>query len=83
MNSTSGVDPHITPEDAFSQVPRISRATGLEVNTLKTIIQNGVSKNLPRIYREHSGEIVILAAFILCLLVSAGALTYSLVRAER
>ncbi|MGA9910662.1 MAG: potassium-transporting ATPase subunit C [Nitrososphaeraceae archaeon] len=51
MNSTSGVDPHITPEDAFSQVPRISRATGLEVNTLKTIIQNGVSKNLPRTLR--------------------------------
>ena len=34
-NSTSGVDPHITPEDAFSQIPRISRATGLEVNTLR------------------------------------------------
>ncbi|MGB8165349.1 MAG: potassium-transporting ATPase subunit C [Nitrososphaeraceae archaeon] len=48
MNSTSGVDPYITPD---SQVPRISRATGLEVNTLKTIIQNGVSKNLPRTLR--------------------------------
>jgi potassium-transporting ATPase KdpC subunit len=44
-NSTSGVDPHITPEEAFSQVPRISRATGLEVNTLKTIIQLDIERN--------------------------------------
>ena len=44
-SSTSGVDPHITPEDAYSQVPRISRATGLEVNTLKTIIQLDVERN--------------------------------------
>ena len=38
-NSTSGVDPHITPEEAFSQVPRISATTGLEANTLKIAIQ--------------------------------------------
>lgn len=44
-SSTSGVDPHITPEEAFSQVPRISRATGLEVNTLKTIIQLDIERN--------------------------------------
>jgi K+-transporting ATPase ATPase C chain len=44
-NSSSGVDPHITPEDAFSQVPGISRATGLEVNTLKTIIQLDIERN--------------------------------------
>jgi potassium-transporting ATPase KdpC subunit len=44
-NSTSGVDPHITPEEAFSQVPRISRATGLDVNTLKTIIQLDIERN--------------------------------------
>jgi potassium-transporting ATPase KdpC subunit len=44
-NSTSGVDPHITPEEAFSQVPRISTATGLEVNTLKTIIQLDIERN--------------------------------------
>ena len=45
VNSTSGVDPHITPDDALSQVPRISRATGLEVNTLKTIIQLDIERN--------------------------------------
>ena len=44
-SSTSGVDPHLTPEDAYSQVPRISRATGLEVNTLKTIIQLDIERN--------------------------------------
>jgi K+-transporting ATPase ATPase C chain len=44
-NSTSGVDPHIPPEEAFSQVPRISRATGLEENTLKTIIQLDIERN--------------------------------------
>ena len=38
-NSTSTVDPHIPPEDAYSQIPHISKATGLEENTLKTIIQ--------------------------------------------
>jgi len=44
-NSTSGVDPHITPEEAFSQVPRISDATGLEANTLKTAIQLDIERN--------------------------------------
>ena len=44
-NSTSGVDPHVTPEDAFSQVPRISKATGLEANTLRTIIQLDIERN--------------------------------------
>jgi len=38
-NSTSTVDPHITPEDAYAQVPRISKATGLPESTLKTAIQ--------------------------------------------
>lgn len=44
-NSTSGVDPHITPEEAFSQVPRISAATGLEANTLRTAIQLDIERN--------------------------------------
>lgn len=44
-NSTSNVDPHITPEDAYSQIPRISKATGLPQSTLKTAIQYNIEKN--------------------------------------
>ena len=44
-NSTSTVDPHITPEDAYSQIPRITIATGLPQSTLKTAIQYNVEKN--------------------------------------
>jgi len=44
-NSTSGVDPHITPEMAFSQIPRISSTTGLPENTLKIIIQLDIERN--------------------------------------
>jgi K+-transporting ATPase ATPase C chain len=44
-NSTSTVDPHITPEDAYSQVSRISKATGLPEYTLKTAIQFNIEKN--------------------------------------
>ena len=44
-NSTSTVDPHITPEDAYSQIPRITMATGLPQSTLKTAIQYNVEKN--------------------------------------
>lgn len=44
-NSTSGVDPHITPEDALSQTHRISKATGLPENYLKTAIQLNVERN--------------------------------------
>lgn len=44
-NSTSGVDPHIPIDDAFSQIPRISRATGLEANTLRTVVQLEIERN--------------------------------------
>ena len=44
-NSTSTVDPHITPDDAYAQVPHISKATGLPESTLKTAIQLNIEKN--------------------------------------
>lgn len=43
INST--VDPHITPEDAYAQVPRISKATGLPESTLRIAIQLNIEKN--------------------------------------
>ena len=44
-NSTSTVDPHITPEDAYSQIQRISEATGLPQSTLKTAVQLNMERN--------------------------------------
>lgn len=44
-DSTSTVDPHITPEDAYLQIPRISKATGLAPSTLKTLIQLNIERN--------------------------------------
>jgi K+-transporting ATPase ATPase C chain len=45
VNSTSTVDPHITPEQAYSQILRISEVTGLPQNTLKTVIQLNIERN--------------------------------------
>jgi len=44
-NSTSMVYPHISPEDAYMQVPKISKATGLPESTLKRAIQFNIEKN--------------------------------------
>ena len=44
-DSASGVDPHITPEDAYSQVKRISQSTGIAENPLKTLIRLDIETN--------------------------------------
>lgn len=43
--SASGVDPHITPEDALSQIPNVSRATGIPLNVLGTIVELNSERN--------------------------------------
>ncbi|OZB95448.1 potassium-transporting ATPase subunit KdpC [Paenibacillus sp. XY044] len=37
-NSGSGLDPHITPESAAVQIPRISKLTGIDSNTLHQLV---------------------------------------------
>ena len=44
-DSGSGVDPDITPDMAFSQVPRISNATGIPANALKTLVELDFERN--------------------------------------
>ena len=44
-DSASGVDPDITPDDAISQIPVISSATGIHVNALKTLVDLDVARN--------------------------------------
>lgn len=38
-NSGSGLDPHITPESAQVQIPRISKLTGLSAHQLSSLVQ--------------------------------------------
>jgi K+-transporting ATPase ATPase C chain len=39
-DSASGVDPDITVQDAYSQIPRISSATGITVNSLHQLVDS-------------------------------------------
>lgn len=43
--SASGVDPHITPDDAFSQIPNVSRASEIPVNSLRTLVELNIERN--------------------------------------
>jgi potassium-transporting ATPase KdpC subunit len=44
-DSGSGVDPDITPAEAYSQIPAISNATGIPVNALKTLVELDIERN--------------------------------------
>lgn len=44
-DSASSIDPHITPESAFSQVSNVSKATGIPQNTLVTLIELDIERN--------------------------------------
>ena len=39
-DSASGVDPDITVQDAYSQIPRISNATDIPANALKQLVDS-------------------------------------------
>jgi K+-transporting ATPase ATPase C chain len=43
--TASGVDPHITPEDAFAQAANVSKATGIPVNTIRTLVELNIERN--------------------------------------
>jgi K+-transporting ATPase ATPase C chain len=44
-DSASGVDPHITPDNAFAQISNVSEATGIPTNALRTIIELNIERN--------------------------------------
>jgi len=44
--SASGVDPDITLQDAYSQIPRISNATGISVTALTTVVNQTLEGSL-------------------------------------
>ena len=44
-DSASTVDPHITTENAFAQVSRVSKVTGIPHNVLETLIDLNIERN--------------------------------------
>jgi K+-transporting ATPase ATPase C chain len=44
--SASGVDPDITLDDAYSQIPRIHTATGIPTDTLKNLVDENVERTI-------------------------------------
>lgn len=62
-DSASGVDPHITPEKAYSQVERVSDSTGIPQNHLRTLIQlnieRGRSENLNAFAPDYVNVLVL------------------------
>ena len=44
--SASGVDPDITLQDAYSQIPRISNATGISSDELKQLVDQNVERTM-------------------------------------
>jgi K+-transporting ATPase ATPase C chain len=44
--SASGVDPDITLQDAYSQIPRIQATTGISSEALKRIVDENVERTL-------------------------------------
>ena len=45
-DSASGVDPHITLQDAYSQIPRIANATGISSDALKQIVDANIEQTI-------------------------------------
>lgn len=44
-DSASNVDPHITPENAYSQIKNISKSTGIKENALITLVNLDIERN--------------------------------------
>lgn len=44
-DSASTADPHITPEDAYSQIRNVSEATGIHQNSLRTLLNLNIEQN--------------------------------------
>jgi K+-transporting ATPase ATPase C chain len=58
--SGSGVDPHITPETAFLQVPRISNLTGIAQSTLVKLVYQYTEGSVAGVFGEPRVNVLLL-----------------------
>jgi len=51
-SSASGLDPHISPANAYAQAPRVARANGLPVEIVRSLIAAHTEERFARIFGE-------------------------------
>lgn len=59
-NSGSGLDPHISPEGAYAQVPRISEATGIDQTDINSLIEKNTQGRELGLFGEPRVNVLLL-----------------------
>ncbi len=59
-SSASGLDPHISPQNAFAQAPRVAAANGLSAAAVETMIRAHIEERLLGIYGEPRVNVLML-----------------------
>ena len=58
--SASGLDPHISPENAFAQAPRVARANRMDLSAVEHLIRSHTESRLLGIFGEPRVNVLLL-----------------------
>ena len=59
-SSASGLDPHISPENAYAQAPRVARANHLPVDQVNALIAHHIEHRFLGVYGEPRVNVLLL-----------------------